>query len=524
VKQDSGPGHRAIAADPVIFGVSAVVVSAILAFALAWTDRAQALFLGLQDWIVTYLGWVFAFSVTFFLGFAVWVACSRHGRVRLGRDDERPEFGTLTWFAMLFSAGMGIGMLFYGVAEPVLHYAHPPGGEADPHLAARSALRLAVFHWGLHAWGIYAVLGLALAYFHFRRGAPLSIRSALRPILGRWTDHWSGKLIDVLAVFGTLFGLATSLGLGAIQINAGISHLFGIPRSTGVQIALIAGITGCATLSLVSGLSRGIRRLSELNMLLAAALLLFVFACGPTAFLLRTLPDLLGSYVERLPELSLRTRPFGDVEWQKSWTLFYWAWWISWAPFVGTFVARISRGRTVREFVAGVLLVPTLVTVVWFGVLGGSALHEELFGGGGIAQAVDSDVAIALFDLLSRFPFYQVSSALAVLVIGTFFVTSSDSASFVVDMLTSGGNPDPPIWQRIFWALAEGAVAAVLLLTGGLVALQSAAINTGLPFCLVLVAICVSLARTLRREDDRGVYAAAPARSGETSPTATTQS
>jgi len=489
-----------MAADPVIFGVSAALVSAVLAFSLAAPELAKELFLGLQDWIVENLGWLFVGTVTFLLLFAGWLAISPYGAIRLGRDDEEPDFPRLTWLAMLFSAGMGIGLLFYGVAEPVLHYAAPPDGAGGTPAAARDAMRLSLFHWGLHAWGIYAVIGLALAYVHHRRGRPLAVRFTLEPLLKEWTDRTPGKLIDVVAVFGTLFGLATSLGLGAAQINAGLDRVFGLPSSVGTQVVLIAVITGCATISVVTGLGTGIRRLSELNMVLAASLLAFVLLAGPTAFLLRALPDQVGYYLGTLPALSLRTHPFGDFEWQKAWTIFYWAWWISWAPFVGTFVARISKGRTVREFIAGTLLVPTAAAAVWFGVFGGTALHDEVFGTGGIAAAVSTDVSTAIYVLLERLPGGAMTSVLAVVVVALFFVTSSDSGSFVVDMLTSGGNPDPPVWQRVFWAVTEGALASVLLLAGGLRALQSAAINTGLLFCLVLLGASVSLLALLRRD------------------------
>jgi choline/glycine/proline betaine transport protein len=476
-------------------------VLAVLAFSLFDREAAHALFTGSQDWIVTNLGWFLVLGVAVFLGVSIWLAVARTGRIRLApREDEAPEFPRLAWLAMLFSAGMGIGLLFYGVAEPILHFAAPPGAPSGPDAAARQALRITLFHWGLHAWGIYALTGLALAYFHHRKGLPLAMRSTLQPILGAWTHRWPGKLVDVLAVFGTLFGLATSLGLGAMQINAGLARLFALPDSLAVQLGLIAGITLCAMLSLVSGLGRGIRRLSELNVGLAALLWAFVLVAGPSAFVLSRLPELLGRYLVELPALTVGSGALGDLGWQKSWTLFYWAWWISWAPFVGIFVARISRGRTIREFVLGVLGVPTVATLLWFGVLGGTALESELHGPGGIASAVEQNVATAIYALLDQLPWADLSSAMAALVVALFFVTSSDSGSYVVDTLTSGGHPDPPVWQRIFWASAEGVVAAVLLAVGGLAALQSAAINTGLPFCAVLLLAAVCLVRAVRSE------------------------
>ncbi len=474
---------------------------AVLAFSLVDGEAAHALFTGSQAFIVERLGGFLLFGVACFLMVSVALALGRTGRIRLApTQDEAPEFPRLAWLAMLFSAGMGIGLLFYGVAEPVLHFASPPAGDRAEAAAARDALRISLFHWGLHAWGIYALTGLALAYFHHRRGRPLSMRSTLAPLLGGWTDRWPGKLVDVLAVFGTLFGLATSLGLGAMQINAGLTRLLGIAQGVEVQLALIAGITFCATLSLVSGLGNGIRRLSELNVGLAAVLWLFVLGAGPTLWVLAKLPDLLGGYLLALPRLTVGSGALGDSDWQASWTLFYWAWWISWAPFVGVFVARISRGRSVREFVLGVLGVPTLATGCWFAVLGGTALESELIGPGGIVQAVDANVSTAVYVMLDQLPLSGITSAIAALVVALFFVTSSDSGSYVVDTLTSGGHPDPPVWQRVFWAVIEGAIAAVLLAVGGLTALQSAAINTGLPFCAVLIVAAGCLVWALRSD------------------------
>lgn len=482
--------------EPYVFAPAAVVVAALCAFGIAAPALAQRWFFALQDAIVGRFGWLFTFGTAVFLVFAVWAGLGARGRLRLARDDAPAEFGLASWFAMLFSAGMGIGIMFFGVAEPVLHYANPPDAALGGRAAAERAIEIAFFHWGLHAWGVYAVMGLAIAWFGHREGLPLSVRSTLAPLIGDRIHGGVGHAVDVLAVFGTLFGLATSLGLGAMQVNAGLARLFGIPQTVGVQIALIAFITACATTSLVLGLDKGIRRLSNVNIALAALLLAFVLFAGPTGEVAAQLPARIARYAMDLVPFSLGLSVPGDLAWRKSWTLFYWAWWIAWAPFVGTFIARISRGRTVREFVFGVLLVPTVVSLVWFGVFGGTALALELRGGG-IAALVESDIAIGIYGVLERLPFTSVSSLLAVLVVTVFFVTSSDSGSFVVDMLTSGGHPDPPVWQRIFWASAEGVVAAVLLFGGGLAALQSAAINTGLPFCLVLLAVCAGLGRAL---------------------------
>lgn len=485
--------------EPAVFLTSAAVVLAVLGFGVARPEHARELFLGLQDWVVGTWGWLFVGATAGFLVFSIWCSLGRRGSLVLGTEGEEPAFALSSWFAMLFSAGMGIGIMFYGVAEPILHYASPPGGAPETPAAAREAMTLTFFHWGFHAWGVYAVMGLAIAYFGHRKGLPLAIRSTLHPLFGDRIHGWIGHGVDVFAVFGTLFGLATSLGLGAMQINAGLTRLFGVPDSVVVQVACIAVITGCATTSVVLGLDKGIRRLSELNITLALLLLAFVFLAGPTTELLRALPARLFDYAVALVPLSIGLDHAGDGEWEKSWTLFYWAWWIAWSPFVGTFIARISRGRTIREFVLGVLLVPTIVSCIWFTVFGWSAITLDAQSPG-IVAAVEGDLSSGIYELLGRLPLSGATSLLAALVVAIFFVTSSDSGSFVVDILTSGGHPDPAVWQRIFWAVSEGMIAAVLLLAGGLTALQSAAINTGLPFCLILICVSVGLGRALMRE------------------------
>ena len=485
--------------EPAVFLSSAAVVLAVLAFGVVDPEKAKQLFVGLQDWIVGTWGWLFVGSTALFLLFSVWCALGKRGAIRLGPEDESPAFGLPSWFAMLFSAGMGIGIMFFGVAEPVTHFANPPVATAGTPEAARQAMTITFFHWGLHAWGVYAVMGLAIAYFGHRQGLPLAIRSTLHPLLGDRIHGWIGHGVDVFAVFGTLFGLATSLGLGAMQINAGLARLFDAPVSSNVQVMVIAAITAAATTSVVLGLDRGIRRLSELNVALATLLLLFVAFAGPTWALVEALPARLFDYVAALVPLGSGYQTIGSVDWQKGWTLFYWAWWIAWSPFVGMFIARISRGRTIREFVLGVLIVPTLISCLWFTVFGWSALTLDAQSPGLVA-AVEGNNAIGIYALLERLPAAEWTSLLAALVVAIFFVTSSDSGSFVVDMLTSGGHPDPAVWQRVFWAVSEGFVAAALLLAGGLAALQSAAINTGLPFCLILLAVCFGLGRALWRE------------------------
>ncbi|MFW6082062.1 MAG: BCCT family transporter, partial [Desulfosalsimonas sp.] len=397
----------------------------------------------------------------------------------------------------LFSAGMGIGLLFYGVAEPMFHYVANPLTEAGTTEAARKAMDITFLHWGLHPWAIYSLVGLSLAFFAFNKGLPLSIRTAFYPLLGDRIYGWPGNIIDILATVATLFGVATSLGLGVQQVNAGLSHLLGIEQSTTVQVMLIAGITGVATWSVVMGLDKGIRRLSEINIGFAGLLALFVLLVGPTLFVLDGLIENLGYYIQHLPELSTWNETYEQTEWQQGWTIFYWSWWIAWSPFVGMFIARVSYGRTIRQFILGVLLVPTLVTFVWITIFGNTALFVEMFGAGGIAKTVQENIPISLFELLGNFPLSSVTSSLAIVVIITFFVTSSDSGSMVIDIITSGGNPNPPVLSRLFWAITEGAVAAALLLGGGLAALQTATITTGLPFAIILLGMCFALHRGL---------------------------
>ena len=495
---------KRLAISPPVFLTSAGALVALIAFAIVDTPRASALFADVLDGVTSSFGWLYVSAVAFYVAFTVWILFSRAGELRLGGDDEKPEFSTVSWFAMLFSAGMGIGLVFYGVAEPMLHYRSPPNVDGQTAEAARMALPITFFHWGIHAWAIYALMALAIAFFAYRKGLPFALRSCFHPLLGDRVHGWLGHGIDILAVLGTLFGLATSLGLGAMQISAGLARLFGVPHSMSTQLIIIGVVTAVATISLVTGIKRGIRRLSELNLGLATLLMLFVFLVGPTTFIIHSLVEGVGGYVEAIFTRTLRIGVFSAAEekWSKAWTLFYWGWWIAWAPFVGMFIARISRGRRIREFVLGVLLVPTAVGVVWFSVFGGTALHLER-ATGVIGDAVAADVSTALYVLLEQLPLTGVTSILAAVVVAVFFVTSSDSASFVVDMLASGGEPNPPVWQRVFWATAEGACAAVLLYAGGkkaLTALQAASVSAGLPFCILLLVMAYCLAAALRQE------------------------
>ncbi|MBC8310716.1 MAG: BCCT family transporter [Candidatus Marinimicrobia bacterium] len=453
---------------PVVFGLSLIIIIGFITFTLLNLQQMSQIFKATQSTISHHAGWFYILSVNIFLGFALFLAFSKYGKIRIGGKDAQPEFTYWGWFSMLFSAGMGIGLVFYSVAEPIFHYISPPYGVGHSIESAKTAMQFTFFHWGFHAWGIYAIVALALAFFSYNRGLPLTIRSAFYPLLGEKIHGPIGNVIDITAAVATLFGLTTSLGLGVKQINAGLHHLFGIPESNTVQIILIASITSLATISVVLGLKKGIKRLSELNMGIALILMIFVFFCGPTIYLLNSFLQNIGMYTSQLIELSFWTEAYASSNWQKSWTIFYWAWWISWSPFVGMFIARISKGRTVREFLLCVLLVPTMLTFVWLTIFGNTALYQEMVLGHEIVDAVNQNVAVALFILLQNLPLSFFTSLLGVLLVITFFVTSSDSASLVIDIITAGGNTNPPTIQRVFWAITEGLVAIVLLVGGGL--------------------------------------------------------
>ena len=508
------PSHRTG-----VFIPAAVLLVVFVAVTAIWPVKTGDWIGSANEAVVGDLGWWYIAIVTGFLFFAVWLAfSSRMGDVVLGKDDDEPEFGLWSWFAMLFAAGMGIGLVFWGVAEPLNHFSAPPPGVSPNTEAehASAAMDVTFLHWGLHAWAIYVVVGLAVAYAVHRRGRPVSIRYALEPLLGKRILGFWGDVIDVLAVLGTLFGVATSLGLGVSQISAGLGYL-GWVNDPGkwFLVALIIGITAIATVSVITGIDKGIKWLSNINMLLAVLFISFVLIAGPTVFILTDFFTQIGSYLRNFFELSFNGRPFeeGGKAWVSGWTTFYWGWWISWAPFVGIFIARISKGRTVREFVAGVLLVPSLVTFLWFAVMGGSAIYREMFGQGGLVGEGGVDTNTALFQLLDGLPLSSITSMVAILLIVIFFVTSSDSGSFVVGMLSSGGDPTPPRRRRTFWAIMEGAVAAVLLYVGlvaqetnpdanPLLALQTMAILLAFPFSIVMVLMCFATAKALLGEAD----------------------
>lgn len=483
---------------PVFISTALITISLVI-FVSFFQEPANALFSSALSWISTQLGWFYILAVAGFLIFITLLTVSRYGNVKLGTEHSRPDFTNLSWFAMLFSAGMGIGLMFFGVAEPVMHYVSPPVGDAETADAARQAMRITFFHWGLHAWAIYAVVAMSLAYFSFRHGMPMTIRSSLYPVLGERIHGPIGHAVDTFAVLGTLFGVATSLGFGVMQINAGLNYLFEVPISATTQVILIGVITAIATGSVALGLDGGIRRLSILNMILAGALLAFVLVTGPTVFLLQTLVQNTGMYISSIFDMTFNLYAYEPTDWVGGWTLFYWGWWIAWAPFVGMFIAMVSKGRTIREFVLGVLLVPTGFTFMWMTFFGGTALNMIMIQGiSELADSVAADTSVALFQFLEHLPMSSITALVATLLVITFFVTSADSGSLVVDRLTSGGKTNSPTWQRIFWAVIQGILAAALLVTGGLAALQTATIASALPFAIIMILMAWGLLRSLR--------------------------
>ncbi len=497
-----------------VFAISALVTVFFVVLTLALQAEVEPMFNAIRGWLTSNLAWFFLLAGNIFVLLCVGLIFSPLGKVRIGGTEATPDFSYLGWFSMLFAAGMGIGLMFYGVSEPMSHFGAALGGTsmengvrtdwaplgaAADDVATASSLGMAatIFHWGLHPWAIYAVVALALALFSFNKGLPLTVRSIFYPLLGERVWGWPGHVIDMLAVFATLFGLATSLGLGASQAAAGLSHLFGVPDGNVTMVLLILGITAVAIISIMAGVDRGVKRLSEINMVLAFLLLLFVVVVGPTLLILTGFFQNLWSYAVNLPALSM---PFGreDANFSQGWTAFYWAWWISWSPFVGMFIARVSRGRTVREFLIAVLLVPSLVSVLWMTAFGGTAIDQ--FVGTGFEGVRDAALELQLFVMLGELPLTAITSFIGIVLVVVFFITSSDSGSLVIDTITAGGKVDAPKPQRVFWAIIEGVIAIALLLGGGLVALQAMAVSTGLPFTLVLLVGCYAIIKGLISE------------------------
>ncbi|PXA76703.1 BCCT family transporter [Auritidibacter sp. NML100628] len=491
---------------PHVFWPSTIIVIAVALCGIFLPDATGEVLNAIQTWIVDTLGWYYVLCIMVFIGFALFFGLSKYGRLKLGSPEDKPDHGLLSWFCMLFAAGMGIGLVFYGVGEPLTFATVEPkpgweGSEAD---IAKQAMAQTFVHWGIHPWAVYAIIGLAVAYTIHRRGRPVSIRWVFEPLLGERVKGILGDVIDILAVFGTIFGVATSLGLGVQQIGTGLEKI-GIVETadTVLLVILIVVITFIATLSVVSGVGRGMKWLSNFNLSLAGVVLIALLLMGPTLFIFQNLVESLGVYLATFFEMSLDVATYTGEDgsaWASSWTLFYWGWWVSWAPFVGIFIARISRGRTVRQFIAGVLLVPPLVGFLWFGVLGGTGIFRQLFGAGDLVEDGEVSPEGVLFDVLGDLPLGMLFSIVGILLVTIFFVTSSDSGSLVMDMLSSGGHPNPPIWSRVLFSTAAGALAIGLMLAGGLESLQAAALATALPFSVVLLFMCWSLVRCLRAD------------------------
>ncbi|MFC7076893.1 BCCT family transporter [Haloarcula halophila] len=517
-ESDREPGDTNIQAlgfdiHPIVFPVALVIIALFIAVTVLLGDTASSAYTWLFNFIGDTFGWFYLLAVNVFIAVLLFFAFSKYGKIKIGGVEAEKEFSDFSWMAMLFSAGMGIGLMFFSVSEPLYYFQNVPsffGAEAGTGAAASAAMAQTFFHWGFHPWAVYGLVGLGLAFFSFNRGLPLTFRSIFWPLLGERIYGWPGHIIDLVTVFATLFGLSTSLGLGVAQVNTGLSYVGGdmlglvsIPTGTWPQVALIAGITLIATMSVAAGLDGGVKRLSTINLYLMFALLGFLLIVGPTVYILGSWVEGLGAYFGNILALGFFTGTLGPAEngTVTAWTVFYWGWWIAWSPFVGMFIARISKGRSVREFVLGVLFLPALFSTLWLSVFGGSALFNSLQGNGAaLATYNELGQTVAMFAMLEQFPLGAVSGLLATLLVITFFVTSSDSGSLVIDHLTSGGKHDVPRVQRIFWALVEGLVASILLIGGGLTALQTAAITTGLPFAVILCLMCYTVYLGLSNE------------------------
>ncbi|WP_371811197.1 BCCT family transporter [Aeromicrobium sp. CFBP 8757] len=495
--------------DPVVFYVTGAIAIAFVVWGLVSTPSLGTASTSAQDWVITNTGWFFVLTSTFFVIFVIWLAASKYGRIPLGDDGEKPEFNTVSWIAMMFSAGMGIGLMFYGVAEPLSHFVTPPPGtsEAQSDEAFQTAMATTMFHWALHPWAIYAVVGIAIAYGTFRKGRSQLISSAFRPLIGAKADGPVGRVIDILAIFATLFGSAASLGLGALQIGGGLKYNGWVDQpGKVVLVAIIVVLTIAFIFSAVSGVAKGIQWLSNTNMVLALTLAAFVFVAGPTLLILNLLPTALGDYASQMTEMASRTAASGDDEmksWLADWTIFYWAWWVSWTPFVGMFIARISRGRTIRQFVTGVLIVPSLVSLVWFAVFGGTAIDIQRRTGDLVDAAGSVDSDSALFQMLDQLPIASVTTVLVMVLVGIFFVSGADAASIVMGTLSEKGSTEPSKRSVVFWGTVMGGVAAIMLIIGGndaLAGLQKITIVAAVPFVLVMAALCVSLYKDLQTD------------------------
>jgi glycine betaine transporter len=485
-----------------VFYISVGLSVLFVLWGVLFTGSLSATFSAVLDYAISSFGWVYLMAVSGFLVFVIYLAFSRYGRIKLGKENDDPEFSTLWWLSMLFAAGVGLSFLFWGVAEPASHFGTPPYGmaQAESAEAAELSLRYTFFHWGLHPWAVYAVVAMAIAYFNFRKDGGNLVSAALRPLIGDRVDGPIGKAVDTFAIFAVIFGVATALGIGALQLNGGLNYVLDVPSGVTTQLIIITVLTVAFMISAATGINRGILILSLVNMCIAVALLAFVLMAGPTVFLLNTFTQSIGQYLGTLPQTSFQMSAFENSAWAQNWTLFYWAWWISWAPFVGTFIARISRGRTIREFVFGVLFAPTAFSFLWFTVFGGSAIYLDLYQNGNIAATAANDLPRSLFDTLTAFPLGTVTSIMALVLVSIFFVTSADSATFVLGSMSTDGSVNPVAPVKLTWGVIIAAFAGILLASGGLSALQTATITAAIPFAVVMIALCISLYRSLREE------------------------
>lgn len=488
--------------DKKVFFIGGIVCLFFVLWAVILPQQAADVFQGLMDFFGKKFGWLYLIVVTFFVGFLFWLCFSRYGKIVLGKDGEKPEYSTFSWFFMLFAAGMGIGLVFWSVAEPMSHYLAPPYGEGSTVESAELAMQYSFMHWGLHPWACFGVVGLPLAYFQFRKDKSALLSCCLEPLIGeRHANGFIGSFVNVLAVFATVFGVATSLGLGAMQINSGLQYSMGIPYSNLSLILIIIVVTALFICSSISGIDKGIKLLSDTNMLLFGLLTVFVLFAGPTLFLVNYFTSSIGGYLQSFISMSLWTDAFSTNEgWISAWTVFYWAWWISWGPFVGGFIARISRGRTIREFVFATLIAPVILSFVFFTIMGGTAVYGDMHGIGDVAAAIDENTSYALFAMLEELPISTVTSIIAIMLIAIFFITSADSSTYICATMTAKGVPEPPKSLRIFWGAAESAIAIVLLLAGGLTSLQTASIVGAFPFMLVCLLLVASFVKALRED------------------------
>ena len=472
-----------------------------ITFTLLFQDQADHYFALAQDAVSTHGGWIYTLAANIFIIFCLYVAFSKFGGIRIGGANAKPEFSNWAWFSMLFSAGVGNGLVLFSIADPVRDFLNPPrlAGQ-DPTLIAQEAINFSFLHHGIHGWAIYSVVGLSLAYFTYNRKMPLTLRSAFYPVFGNRIYGWMGDLVDIMAVITTIFGLATTIGFGVGQINAGFTHVFGIPTALFYQIIIIVAITGIATLSAFSGVNKGVRLLSLLNVRVASLIFLIILILGPTTFIFRSYIQNVGSYLVNFVDMATWTETFTDTSWQKIRTIMYWGWWISWSPFVGTFIARVSKGRTIKEFILGVLLLPAAVTFLWFSAFGGISMNDILLGDTAIINAVNEDISTAIYVFFEKFPLSMLLKVLGVTLICSFIITSADSGALVVDSITSGGKLSTPKFQRVIWAVSIGAVASVLMYGGGLNALQTAVTISGLPFAIILLIMAYSLLKGIKED------------------------